>query len=303
MAFHVLVQALCTVVVIVCLCSSSVSAFVPKTSGRNVSFARYAAISPGDTVLVLGGTGGVGQLVTKKLTQAGYKVRVTARDKSRAEETIADSTVDIVQLGLTGNNCASEADLTAAMKDCAAIVCSVGTTAFPTLKWAGGNTPQAIDKEAVTKIANAACNISSMKKFLIVTSVGVDRTEEMPFKVLNLCGVLDAKRSGEEAVKAAAARAGFDFVCVRPGRLVGGPFTNLDVARLLQIEGGAENGVTLEAGDSLLGDCKRDAVSEAVIECLQSDKCKNIEFSIISNEDEALTTDEWAREFQRLCPS
>jgi hypothetical protein len=89
-------------------------------------------------------------------------------------------------------------------------------------------------------------------------------------------------------------------VIVRPGRLVGGPFTNLDVARLLQIEGGAENGVTVQKGDSLLGDCKRDACAEAIVQCLINEECKSAVFSIISNEDKALTEDQWAKVFQTL---
>ena len=50
-------------------------------------------------------------------------------------------------------------------------------------------------------------------------------------------------------------------IIVRPGRLVGGTFTNYryDVPNSLQIQGGAEDGVQLAAGNSLLGDCKRDA--------------------------------------------
>ena len=118
------------------------------------------------------------------------------------------------------------------------MVISVGTTAFPTQRWKGGNTPKAVDEEAVTRIAQAASKVSTMKKIVLVTSVGVDRTGEMPFLILNLFGVLDAKKSGEQAVAAAAAKSGFDYVVIRPGRLVGGPFTNLDVAKLLQVEGG-----------------------------------------------------------------
>ena len=72
----------------------------------------------------------------------------------------------------------------------------------------------------------------------MVTSVGVERTGEMPFLVLNLFGVLDAKKAGEKAVEGAAAKGGFDYAVIRPGRLVGGPFTNLDIAKLLQVEGG-----------------------------------------------------------------
>jgi len=88
----------------------------------------------------------------------------------------------------------------------------------------------------------------------------------MPFKILNLFGVLDAKRTGEDALKASAIANGVDYVILRPGRLVGGPFTNLDVARLLQTEGGADNGVDVAVGDNLLGDCKRDAAAEAIVQ-------------------------------------
>jgi hypothetical protein len=63
---------------------------------------------------------------------------------------------------------------------------------------------------------------------------------------------------------------------------------------------GVENGVIVESGDSLLGDCKRDACAEAVVRCLTMDECKNVSFSIVSNEESALTTDQWKSEFMRL---
>ena len=107
-------------------------------------------------------------------------------------------------------------------------------------------------------------------------------------------------RQESVAIQEAAIAGNFDSVIVRPGRLVGGPFTNLDVARLLQIEGGAENGVTVRKGDSLLGDCKRDACAEAIVQCLINEECKSAVFSIISNDDEALTGDQWAKVFQTL---
>jgi hypothetical protein len=116
----------------------------------------------------------------------------------------------------------------------------VGTTAFPTKKWNGGNTPNAIDNLAVRRVCDAL--IKERKnpiKVVLVTSVGVERTQAFPFLILNLFGVLDAKRSGEEAVKEMAATSGgtLDYAIIRPGRLVGGPYTNLDLAKLMQIEG------------------------------------------------------------------
>lgn len=249
-------------------------------------------------MLIIGGTGGVGQLVTKKLQSRGqYSVRATSRDKQRGEETIADEGVDVVELDLVGG---SDADLEAALEGVSAVVVSVGTTAFPTMKWAGGNTPEAIDKLAVARIAKAAAKGKSTKKVVILTSIGVDRTKQMPFLILNLFGVLDAKKSGEEALKKASIEGDFDYVVIRPGRLIGGPFTNLDVAKLLQIEGGAENGVDIAAGDTLIGDCKRDACAEAVVQCLMNEMCVDIDFAIISNENEALTDEKWSAAFQQM---
>ena len=196
---------------------------------------KAAAISPGDVVTVIGGTGGVGQLTVGKLRGKGFDIRTTSRDKAKGEEVIADSSVEVFQVDLLSED---DTALEAALEGVSAVVISVGTTAFPTQRWKGGNTPKAVDEEAVTRIAQAASKVSTMKKIVLVTSVGVDRTGEMPFLILNLFGVLDAKKSGEQAVAAAAAKSGFDYVVIRPGRLVGGPFTNLDVAKLLQVEGG-----------------------------------------------------------------
>ena len=178
---------------------------------------------------------GVGQLVVSKLNNRGFKVRTTSRDKKRGEETIANDDVDVFEVDLLSEDVSS---LSAALDGASAVVISVGTTAFPTGKWKGGNTPKAIDEDAVKRIAEVAANVDSMKKVVLVTSVGVERTGEMPFLILNLFGVLDAKKSGEQAVSDAARKKGFDYVIVRPGRLVGGPWTNVDISGLLKLEGG-----------------------------------------------------------------
>jgi hypothetical protein len=73
--------------------------------------------------------------------------------------------------------------------------------------------------------------------------------------ILNLLGVLGAEHASEKTVARATSSGGFDYVIMRPQRLVRGPFINLDASKLLQIEGGDENGAPLEVGDTLLGDC------------------------------------------------
>lgn len=89
--------------------------------------------------------------------------------------------------------------LGAAMQGVSAAGISVGTTTFPTAKWKGGNTPKAV-------------------------SVG-RLSYSQSFRVLY------AKHAGEKAVARAASSGGFGYVVVRPGRLVEGPFANLDVAK------------------------------------------------------------------------
>ena len=240
-------------------------------------------------------------MVTKKLRSRNYSVRVASRDVGRAIETLDDPEVQVVPLNLVGTSeRGDDVELKQAFQDVNAVVISIGTTAFPTKKWAGGNTPQAIDQEAVVRLARAAASTESIQKLVLLTSVGVERTKEMPFLILNLFGVLDAKRAGEQAVIRNSSNGNYDYAIVRPGRLVGGPYTNLDLAKLMQIDGGAENGVEVQVGDALLGDCKRDACAEAAVQCLENAECQNVDFSIISTEEAALTAEEWSAAFARM---
>jgi len=273
------------------------------TSTSSSTTNKKSPIKSNDKVVIFGATGGVGQLVTKKLSARdgkNYQLTIAARDAARAKETLDNDNIDVVELNLVGDNKATDAELQAAIEGATGVVVSVGTTAFPTKRWDGGNNPKAIDMEAVTRIANAASNVESVRRMVLLTSVGVSRTNQMPFLILNLFGVLDAKRAGEDAVKSAAGEAGFSYSIVRPGRLVGGPYTNLDLANLFKIEGGAENGVDVAGGDVLLGDCKRDACAEAVVQCLENDSCIDLEFSLVSNEDTALTNDGWSSAFTSM---
>ncbi|KAL3772351.1 hypothetical protein ACHAW5_010353 [Stephanodiscus triporus] len=288
-----------------------------SSSGGSPRWKKWP-MRPNDSILVFGGTGGVGQLVTRKLLARGkeYVVRVAARDVDRAREllttpiafplggsssssspTSSSTAPDVIRLDLVGDAKSTDDELRSAMEGVSAIVVSLGTTAFPTRRWYGGNTPVGIDSEAVGRIANIAMGVKTLRRIVLLTSVGVERTDQMPFVFLNLFGVLDAKRSGEDAVRSASRNSGSSYAIIRPGRLVGGPYTNLDLAKLFQIEGGTSNGVTMERGDALLGDCKRDAAAEAVVRCLEDDGCMDVEFSIVSNEERALTDEEWSEAF------
>lgn len=45
------------------------------------------------------------------------------------------------------------------------------------------------------------CSGGSLKRFVLLSSVGVTRADKFPFVILNAFGVLDAKAKGEAAVR------------------------------------------------------------------------------------------------------
>ena len=118
--------------------------------------------------------------MTRKLLARGgkaYNVCVVARDASRARTLLLPTTDDddddnnnskleVAEMDLVGEAKASDDDLRSAMSGSSAIVLAVGTTAFPTQRWKGGNTPQAIDSEAVSRIARVAADIPTMRRMV-----------------------------------------------------------------------------------------------------------------------------------------
>lgn len=142
-------------------------------------------IRPNDTVLIFGGTGGVGQLVVRRLllsndgggdddgdSNGKYVVRVASRDTNRALELLSPedgessrtANMDVVRCDLVGDD--DDDDLRKAMEGVNAIVISVGTTAFPTKRWEGGNTPQAVDELAVKRIADVARGVKTLRRIV-----------------------------------------------------------------------------------------------------------------------------------------
>ena len=56
----------------------------------------------------------------------------------------------------------------------------------------------------------------------------------------------------------------------------------------------------IKAGDSLLGDCKRIACADAVVQCLFNDKAKNVDFSIVSELGNSWTNEKWNQALSQL---
>ena len=146
--------------------------------------------------------------------------------------------------------------LVPALKDANCLVICTGTTAFPTKAWSrsgdstvtnnvlkalvdnkfsvkdaistldelGLNTPNNIDAKAnefILKAWDSVCG-AKQKRAIMLSSIGVERRDTMPFPILNACGVLNAKAAGEASLKNAASAGSYSYTIIRPGQLFGG---------------------------------------------------------------------------------
>ena len=229
-----------------------------RRAPRRAAVAGVAA--PGDLVLVAGASGGVGQLVTAKLLDRGYRVRALTRDPAKAATLFSGAP----GLETATGDTRTPPTLVAALDGVSAIACCTGTTAFPSARWFGGNGPKATDDEGVKNLVAAAAASPSLKRFILVSSAGVDRADKPPYSILNLFGVLTSKKAGEAALLAS----GIPSTLLRPGRLTDGPYTSYDLNTLLRATGDDKRGVRVARGDTLDGQTSRVAVAEAVVQCL-----------------------------------
>lgn len=273
-----------------------------KRSVLSVFSSPDSSIQPGESVLIVGGIRGLGQLVTKKLRKKDrYCLRVSSRAAIQAEAVLDDESIEVVELDLLhGGGFKTKQNLQAAMEGVSAVIIMTDTAGVPKQNWVDDDAPHAIETKAVEELAQAAVQAGSVKKMVLVTTIGVERRKSFPFNALNLYGVLDARRSEEDSVIAAASDGEFDYAIIRPGNLVGGPYSNTDLEKMTQVDGRAENGLVIEAGDTLTGDCQLDACTEAIVQCLENPACKNLVFCLISSEDKALTDDQWTSTFKRV---
>ena len=213
--------------------------------------------------------------------------------------------------------------LVPALQRANAIVICTGTTAFPTKAWSrsgdatvtgdvlkalvdskfsvqdaissldemGLNTPKNVDNLANTFIMQAwvsACKVQQ-KRAIMLSSIGVQRRETMPFPVLNACGVLDAKAAGEDYLQEAAAAGGYSYTIIRPGQLFGGPYdNNYYLGTLFQLDkDAATQDVEVGKGDELLGDTLRSTLAEVTAQICEGDYARDLDFACINVKGES----------------
>ncbi|MDB9446412.1 SDR family oxidoreductase [Anabaena sp. CS-542/02] len=251
------------------------------------------AASVNDLVLVAGATGGVGQLVTAYLLQKGMKVRLLTRNAAQATKMFNQ------QVEIAVGDIRDLTTLTPAMEDINYIICCTGTTAFPSQRWEfdpqpnllewgrilidseyrntrAKNHPVKVDAQGVSNLVSAAP--PHLKRFVFVSSVGVDRKDQPPFNILNAFGVLDAKQQAEQAI----ITSGLPYTIIRPGRLIDGPYTSYDLNTLLKAKTGGKQGVVVETGDNLTGDASRIDVAAACVESIFYPDAANQAFSLVN---------------------
>jgi len=274
-------------------------------------------LSPGDTIAVVGATGGVGLLTLRRLAAlpgAPYALRAVSR--STPADGLLPRGVTAVRgdvrrpAGSSGGSGGGGGDggsgsggsvdsLAACLADAAVVIISVGTTAFPTPAWRGGNTPRAVDEQGVAAVVAALG--PSTTRVVFVSSIGVERRGRFPFFALNAFGVLDAKAAGEALVVAwvAAAPAARSAVVVRPGRLTGAPQTNVGTTWVGGRPAEEEAGVVAR-GDTLLGDVSRSVTADAVAWAVTAEGGGVLDFSVVGRRVEKGRGGDWTADLDGL---
>ena len=122
---------------------------------------------------VFGATGGVGQLICAKLLENRINVKAVSRQLNVANFPLLNGCefayADARNKSTLRDVCGSDL-----------IVISVGTTAFPTKKWANGNDPNAACFQTVENIIDTVASMTKRPNTIaLLSSIGVDRTSKV----------------------------------------------------------------------------------------------------------------------------
>ncbi|CAG9461064.1 unnamed protein product [Pedinophyceae sp. YPF-701] len=261
-------------------------------SAANVDATSAPPVEPGSLVLVAGATGGVGQITCAKLVERGYRVRAIARSAAKVQERLGDLAD---QMEIAEGDLRDAAFLSKCMEGVSAVICSIGTTAFPSARWGDNKEdgPEQTDLVAASAVINAT---PPGTRFVFVTSAGVERYKQLgPFMILNAFGVLKYKAMSEEKLVGS----GLPYTIFRPSRLTDGPYTSYDLNTLIKGKSGSRKAVVLSGQDDLRGETSRVVVAEACVRALTLPASTvGRKFAIESVEGESPATDEaWEKKF------
>ncbi|KAK9273022.1 hypothetical protein L1049_017829 [Liquidambar formosana] len=182
-----------------------------------------------------------GQLIVASLINRNIKSRLLLRDLEKGTNLFGKQDEDKLQV-CEGDTRNPEALHSSIFEGITHVICCTGTTAFPSKRWEGDNTPERVDWEGVRNLVSALP--SSVKRIVLVSSVGVTKCNELPWSIMNLFGVLKYKKMGEDFVR----NSGIPFTIIRPGRLTDGPYTSYDLNTLLKATAGQRRAVLIGQG-------------------------------------------------------
>ncbi|KAF8721011.1 hypothetical protein HU200_023423 [Digitaria exilis] len=241
-------------------------------------------------VLVVGGTGGVGQLVVASLLNRNIKSRLLLRDPEKAVSLFGKHDENVLQVNMELRHSISPSQVFSGKikiqcMGVTHVICCTGTTAFPSKRWDGDNTPERVDWDGIRNLVSALPR--TIKRLVLVSSIGVTKYNEIPWSIMNLFGVLKYKKMGEDFVRSS----GIPFTIIRPGRLTDGPYTSYDLNTLLKATAGERRAVVIGKGDKLVGEVSRLVVAEACIQALDIESTEGQIYEINSVKGEGPGTD------------
>jgi len=266
-------------------------------------------------VSIFGASGGIGQLLSKRLVELNAEVNAVTRRAAETSEKFGNNLAgcNIIEADArdikTIPNTISNADFIVLTMGTylfyifthvinysfiyifyylSTYISFIGTTAFPTAKWENEkNKPKIACLDTVENVLQCirSTNHQKLKGVILVSSVGVERRTQFPFSILNSYGILDYKYESENVVINNSKKLNYTPIIIRPGRLVGEPFTNFDLAKLLKLTKGNKKNVSISYEDVLAGDCERADVAELIaliITNFKSLQFKNNRISLIN---------------------
>ncbi|KAI0560508.1 nad-dependent epimerase dehydratase [Gracilaria domingensis] len=251
---------------------------------------------------VVGATGGLGKAIVKRLLDSTRlssstvtSVNAFVRDPQKANKFLPSNEPALVITKLPASE--DIESLRNAFCGVSYMIVCVGTTAFPTKDWRNGNTPSAIDDVAVSQWLKAL-DERCIRRIVYVSSIGVARKSSFPYFILNAFGVLDAKQKGESHVLDAARRLSCAYAILRPGRLVGGPHTN--VGALRAEPNPSKLNIQIEMGDCVNGEISRSATAEIAAISAVWDDTKDLDMCFVNTAGEAPNAEQ-LREKMKTC--
>ncbi|GKD71767.1 NAD(P)-binding Rossmann-fold superfamily protein [Tanacetum coccineum] len=120
-----------------------------------------------------------GQLVVASLLNRDVKLRLLLRDPQKATTLFGEQ--DDEKLQVIKGDTRNSQDLDPSMfEGVTHVICCTGTTAFPSKRWDGDNTPERVDWEGVRNLVSVLPR--SLSRLILVSSVGVTKSNELPWR-------------------------------------------------------------------------------------------------------------------------